>query len=65
MSNYPQRLYKPSESGTVKLGDTLCLPLTVADEEEHMAADGYLTADEVLAPKPTPKKRGRPAKDSE
>lgn len=61
MNKFPLMVYRPVKEAKLKLGDTPCQTLTVADEEELeiAAADGWLTAADVLKPKP---KRGRPPK---
>lgn len=61
--SFPQMLFKPSIVGSVKVGETLCDTLIVADEEEMKAAKDYQTADEILGTaKPAPKRRTRKTK---
>lgn len=65
MKPYPKMLYRPDPAGEVTLGDVECAFCVVADEDAHMAADGWLTAAEVLAGEPveSPRKVGRPRKN--
>lgn len=67
MSEYPKMIYRPYEanapSDAVKVGEFACQSVIVHDEDQELIAakEGYVSASEVIEPKP---KRGRPRKEA-